>query len=208
MEIDVQSQETEAYSTEDQQILEGKEPQEEGQQEQLIGGKFKTADDLLEAYQNLERRLGQSDKETPVQETEEVESKEDTTEEVKSGLREDQENSIVESVGGLEDFARATDWAKSELDQDEIDSYNREVNSGDYIRARNAIQSLKYAYQNATGTEPNLLGGKVSNNNTDVFRSTAEVETAMNDPRYLHDAAYTRDVEEKMNRSDILTPRF
>ena len=29
----------------------------------------------------------------------------------------------------------------------------------------------------------------------------------MNDPRYLNDTAYTRDVEEKMGRSDVLTPR-
>ena len=64
-----------------------------------------------------------------------------------------------------------------------------------------------FAYNQAVGQEPNLLGGRISNNATDVYRSVQEVEAAMNDPRYLHDTAYTQDVEEKVSRSDVLTPR-
>ena len=57
------------------------------------------------------------------------------------------------------------------------------------------------------GTEPDLIGGKLSANTTDVFRSAQEVEVAMNDPRYLVDPAYTNDVQEKVYRSDVLSPR-
>ena len=99
------------------------------------------------------------------------------------------------------------DWAKDNLDQDEIKAYNQEVNSGDFTRARNALQSMYFAMQQSQGQEPELISGRLSNNSTDVYRSVQEVEAAMNDPRYLHDTAYTRDVEEKVSRSNVLTPR-
>ena len=56
------------------------------------------------------------------------------------------------------------------------------------------------------GSEPDLLGGQLGRSG-DVFRSVQEVEAAMNDPRYLNDTAYTQDVEDKISRSDVLTPR-
>ena len=118
-----------------------------------------------------------------------------------------EESTILETIGGAENLTTIREWAQAELDQDEIDAYNEEVNSGDYTRARNAVQSMFFAYNQAVGQEPSLLGGKISNNATDVYRSVQEVEAAMNDPRYLHDTAYTRDVEEKVGRSDVLTPR-
>ena len=54
---------------------------------------------------------------------------------------------------------------------------------------------------------PQLLGGKLSANSNDVFRSTSEVMNAMSDPRYLKDSAYTQDVQDKLVRSDVLGPR-
>tara|TARA_R100000781_G_scaffold114405_1_gene85114 strand:- start:147 stop:788 length:642 start_codon:yes stop_codon:yes gene_type:complete len=213
MEVNVQGQETSSFTEQDKQILDGQEPQQETQQEELIGGKFKSADDLLSAYQELEKKLSQSNSgyetvEQPSTEEEAAAPEAVNNNEEGSGLQPDQEASIMESVGGQEDFAAVTEWAKSSLDPTEIENYNKEVNSGDYVRARNALQSLKFAYQNAEGIEPSLIGGRISNNSTDVFRSTSEVETAMNDPRYLVDSAYTKDVEEKMSRSDILSPQF
>ena len=93
------------------------------------------------------------------------------------------------------------------LNEDEIEAYNREVNSGDYYRARNALQSMYFAYQDQAGFEPELMGGRLSGNSSDVFRSTAEVMAAMNDSRYLNDSAYTQDVQDKLIRSDVLGPR-
>ena len=67
---------------------------------------------------------------------------------------------------------------------------------------------MYFAMQQQEGTEPSLLDGRLSGQSTDIYRSVQEVEAAMNDPRYLHDTAYTRDVEEKIGRSDVLTPRY
>ena len=219
MEVTVQdgaAAETGPYSPEDQAILEGQEkpseeaaPQEEGSNQELIGGKFKSADDLLTAYQELEKKLGATayqSKEGEEQQPE-VQQEEGTVEGDSVVLSKEEEQTILESIGGQENFTQVQDWARNNLDEAELEAYNREVNSGDYFRARNALQSMAFAYQDGNGNEPNLIGGKLSAQNTDVFRSSAEVEAAMNDPRYLVDSAYTNDVQEKVYRSDVLAPR-
>ena len=197
----VLSQETGPYNEQDLEVLKQEQEGQQEQQEDLIGGKFKSADDLLKAYQELEKKLGSGQTE----ETEESESEVEDQEPVV--LSQEEEATILESIGGQENFDAVQAWAKENLDQAELDAYNREVNSGDYYRARNALQSLSYAYQENEGSEPQLLGGKISANATDVFRSTAEVMQAMNDPRYLKDSAYTNDVQEKLVRSEVLGPR-
>ena len=211
MEVNVQEQETSSFNEQDQQILDGQQPPQEGQQEELIGGKFKTADELLSAYQELEKKLGSNTNTGyETKETEDAPSEEVKTEEPPTiqQLSDEQETTIVDSIGGQDNFKSAQDWAQKNLDQEELDAYNREVNSGDYFRARNALQSVYFAFRENSGVEPELLSGRLSGNSTDVFRSTAEVEAAMSDPRYLVDSAYTKDIEEKMGRSDILSPQF
>ncbi len=202
-------EETPAYNEQDQAILDGQEIPEE-QEEELIGGKFRSADDLLQAYQELERKLGQQEQpevEEYYEEDPDIEGVQVPEDAVEQSLPQAEESTILETIGGAENLSTIREWAQAELDQDEIDAYNEEVNSGDYTRARNAVQSMFFAYNQAVGQEPSLLGGRISNNATDVYRSVQEVEAAMNDPRYLHDTAYTRDVEEKVARSDVLTPR-
>jgi predicted esterase YcpF (UPF0227 family) len=197
-------EETGPYSEQDLQALQESEQQE--QQEELIGGKFKSADDLLQAYQELEKKLGsRSGYERADEQLEEDSVEEDQAADV-AVLSQEEEATIMESIGGREAFSAVQEWARANLDQAELDAYNREVNSGDYYRARNALQSLQYAYQDNVGSEPDLIGGKLSGNSADVFRSTQEVMAAMNDPRYLNDTAYTQDVQEKLYRSDVLGP--
>lgn len=198
-------QETGPYSEQDMQTLQEGEQQE--QQEELIGGKFRSADDLLQAYQELEKKLGSRSGYEKAEEQPEEEAVQEEQEPETPVLSQEEESTIMESIGGQEAFSAVQEWARENLDQAELDAYNREVNSGDYYRARNALQSLQYAYQDNVGSEPNLIGGKLSGNSSDVFRSTQEVMAAMNDPRYLQDTAYTQDVQEKLYRSDVLGPR-
>ena len=205
-------EETPAYNEQDQAILEGKDPQEEAQE--LIGGKFKTPEDLLQAYQELEKKLGSQEKTEEGPQDTQYESEDQDVQEgdIVGGveqhpLSEADENVILESIGGEQGLAALEIWAKENLDSKEIQLYNKEVNSGDFTRARNALQSMYFAMQQQEGYEPSLINGRLSQQSTDVYRSVQEVEAAMNDPRYLHDTAYTRDVEEKVSRSDVLAPR-
>lgn len=197
------SQETGPYSEQDLQALQEAEQQE--QQQELIGGKFKSPDDLLRAYQELEKKLGSR---TGYEKAEDQpEADEDLTAEEPVILSQEEEATILESIGGEENFSAVQQWAKENLEAGELEAYNREVNSGDYYRARNALQSLYYAFQENSGYEPELIGGKLSANSSDVFRSSQEVMAAMSDPRYLNDPAYTQDVQDKLIRSDVLGPR-
>jgi len=201
-------QETGPYNEADLEILkEGSEaqPQEQPPQEELIGGKFKTAEDLLEAYQSLEKKLGDSSGYKRAEEEPQEEASEEKVEDLT--LSKEEESTILESVGGSDKFNQIQEWAKGSLNEDELEAYNREVNSGDYFRARNALQSMAFAYTENNGSEPELIGGKLTGRSTDVFRSNQEVIEAMSDPRYLKDTAYTQDIEEKLSRSDVLSPR-
>jgi len=197
------SQETGPYSEQDLQALQEAEQQE--QQEELIGGKFKSPDDLLKAYQELEKKLSNRTGYEKTEEQSKVE--EDQAAEEPVILSQEEEATILDSIGGEENFSAVQQWAKENLEAGELEAYNREVNSGDYYRARNALQSLYYAFQENSGYEPELIGGKLSASSSDVFRSSQEVMAAMSDPRYLQDSAYTQDVQDKLLRSDVLGPR-
>ena len=197
------SQETGPYSEQDLQALQEAEQQE--QQEELIGGKFKSPDDLLKAYQELEKKLSNRTGYEKTEEQSEVD--EDQAAEEPVILSQEEEATILDSIGGEENFSAVQQWAKENLEAGELEAYNREVNSGDYYRARNALQSLYYAFQENSGYEPELIGGKLSASSSDVFRSSQEVMAAMSDPRYLQDSAYTQDIQDKLLRSDVLGPR-
>jgi len=196
-------QQTGPYNEQDLQTLQESEQQE--QQEELIGGKFKSPDDLLKAYQELEKKFSNRSGYETVEDQDTAEPEEQQPEEVY--LSQEEEQTIMESIGGQENFQSVQKWAQDNLDQNELEAYNREVNSGDYYRARNALQSLYYAYQDSEGFESQLMGGKLSANSSDVFRSSQEVMAAMSDPRYLQDPAYTQDVQDKLIRSEVLGPR-
>jgi len=196
-------QQTGPYNEQDLQTLQESEQQE--QQEELIGGKFKSPDDLLKAYQELEKKFSNRSGYETADDQDTAEPEEQQPEEVY--LSQEEEQTIMESIGGQENFQSVQKWAQENLDQNELEAYNREVNSGDYYRARNALQSLYYAYQDSEGFESQLMGGKLSANSSDVFRSSQEVMAAMNDPRYLQDPAYTQDVQDKLIRSEVLGPR-
>jgi hypothetical protein len=196
-------QQTGPYNEQDLQILQESEQQE--QQEELIGGKFRSPDDLLKAYQELEKKFSNRSGYETTDDQDTTEPEEQQPEEVY--LSQEEEQTIMESIGGQENFQSVQKWAQDNLDQNELEAYNREVNSGDYYRARNALQSLYYAYQDSEGFEGQLMGGKLSANSSDVFRSSQEVMAAMSDPRYLQDPAYTQDVQDKLIRSEVLGPR-
>jgi hypothetical protein len=196
-------QETGPYSQQDIEALQEAEQLEQQQaQDDLIGGKFKSPDELLRAYQELEKKLGSRSQaeEGASEETEEQEMEPVV-------LSQEEESTIMDSIGGQDNFQAVQSWARENLEASELEAYNREVNSGDYYRARNALQSLYFAFQENSGYEPDLIGGKLSGNSSDVFRSSQEVMAAMNDPRYLQDSAYTQDVQDKLLRSDVLGPR-
>ena len=104
-------------------------------------------------------------------------------------------------VGGEENYANMIQWAQGSLNEQEVQMFDAVMQRGDPLAAFFAVRSLAYAYNDAVGYDGKMVQGKAPRQNTDQFRSQAEVVAAMGDPRYENDPAYRRDIMEKLERS-------
>ena len=224
-----------------------------GQQEELLAGKFKSAEDLARAYQELEAKLGsRSEEQAEEAEPEEEEKAEpsdflerlyaeamdDSSEEYSKELmdelrqmdvedlaqmyleyrakasvdaeaapagepmsRED-ESAIMNAVGGAESYNEMLGWAKENLSEQEIDMYDQVMELGNPLAAFFAAQALAYRFNDARGSEGEMLSGRAPSTSGNVFRSQAELLEALSDPRYDRDPAYRQDIAAKLERSE------
>jgi len=113
-------------------------------------------------------------------------------------------NEVYNAVGGQEAYQGMIQWAEDALSAEEVSTFNELINSGNHQQTLLAVRGLQSRYQNQNKS-PKLLGGApATSNNIQAYRSTAELVTAMSDPRYKVDPAYRRDVERRLEHSDIL----
>ena len=94
-------------------------------------------------------------------------------------------------------------WAENNLSQEEQNMYDTIVDRGDPLACYFAIQALQARMKDNVGEEGRLIQGKPPSSGGNVFRSQAELVKAMADPRYDQDPAYRRDIQEKLERSDV-----
>ena len=179
----------------------------------LILGKYESTEDLAAAYQNLQRELQRYKDGSPdqsQQEPEPVAESEPTAEpqaDADSGNKIDPERlasltqSVHEQAGGKEKFERLTAWAKDNCSADQITAYNEALETGDQYIILNALKGIQYDYMMSNGFEPKLTGGRAPTQDVQGFRSRYEYQTAMNDPRYGRDSAFTKDVERRVYAS-------
>ena len=106
-------------------------------------------------------------------------------------------------VGGDANYKNMTEWASSNLSEQEIAMFDKVMDFGDPNAAYFAINSLAQRYQDAVGFDGKLLTGKASSSNKAGFRSQAEMIEAMQDPRYDRDPAYRQEVMQKLEASDV-----
>lgn len=107
------------------------------------------------------------------------------------------------AVGGEAQYKAMASWAASNLTQAEKDAFNA-ATAGTKEQLMFAIQGLHAKYTAANGREPALLNAPNGVASGPIFRSVAEMTTAMSDPRYQNDPAYRNDVQERLMRSNIL----
>ena len=184
-------------------------------EQQLLAGKYKNAQDLEQAYIELQGKLGTQDEpeqEQPAaedpepEETQEEEVQDDTDDESDevTGFTDQEIETLQEIAGGKQEYSEMIEWAASNVPSHEVQAFNRVMDMEDSDAAFFAIHALKYAYRNAVGYEGKMLTGKAAADNPEVFRSQAELVQAMEDPRYEKDPAYRMDVEEKLSRSNLV----
>ena len=102
-------------------------------------------------------------------------------------------------------FAIITTGANENFPPELVEGFDQLVATGNRYAIQLAVNGLMTAYQNQNGMEGEMLTGKGTAQQADVFRSQAEVIQAMNDPRYDSDPAYRQDIFNKLDRSDLNT---
>ena len=178
----------------------------EGEQQQLLAGKFDSPQSLEQAYLELQKKLGESREEEPEADEpdEEPEEEEEEQEEATEGqLTEDQAQQLYKMVGGEKAYQSMLEWAGQTLSKEEIEMYDSVMGDGNANSIYFAVQALANKYTEAVGSEGQLLTGRGAAESNAVFRSQSELVQAMNDPRYDNDPAYRSDVMAKLENSDL-----
>jgi len=179
----------------------------EGEQQQLLAGKFDSPQSLEQAYLELQKKLGESREEEPQadepeEETEETE-KEEQEEAAEGQLTEGQAQQLYKMVGGEKEYQSMLEWASQSLSKEEIEMYDSVMAAGNANSIYFAVQALSNKYSDSVGSEGQLLTGRGSAESNAVFRSQSELVQAMSDPRYDSDPAYRSDVMTKLENSDL-----
>ena len=179
----------------------------EGEQQQLLAGKFDSPQSLEQAYLELQKKLGESREEEPAaDEPEEQESEEEDSDDDESPggqLTEAQAEQLYKMVGGEKAYDSMMEWAGQNLSKEEIEMYDSVMGDGSANSIYFAVQALSNKYSDAVGSEGQLLTGRGAAESNAVFRSQSELVQAMNDPRYDNDPAYRSDVMTKLENSDL-----
>jgi hypothetical protein len=183
----------------------------EGEQQQLLAGKFENPKALEQAYLELQSKLGQPRNEPETSEEGEqeeapeevLENQEEQEESSKEVLSEQQAEQLFKMVGGQQAYKTMVNWAGESLSKEEVKMYDSVMADGNPNSIFFAVQALYGKYTDAVGKEGQLLTGKGSNQKEDSFRSQQELVQAMNDPRYDRDPAFRADIMRKLENSDI-----
>jgi len=110
---------------------------------------------------------------------------------------------IKDSVGGDDSYGQMVSWAMENLPAEEVNAFNKLTDVGDGPAIKLAVQGIYSQYNNAMGIEPDLYSGRPAGNSATPFRTTAEVVTAMSDPRWEKDSAYTENVKSRLAGSNV-----
>ena len=199
----------EILNSDEQDSLRIAEQIESGEQP-LLAGKFKDPQALEQAYVELQKKLGEPRDE--VQSTEdESEStapaeEEETSSEPEADvetLSEAQAQELMDSVGGEKAYKSMLDWAGDNFSKEEVEMYDGVMESGNPNAIFFAVQALQARYNDAVGSDGQLLTGRGAQNTDDSFKSQAELVAAMSDPRYDRDPAYRADLMRRLENSDV-----
>lgn len=187
-----------------------------------FAGKFRTAEDLEKAYLELQKKLGKpkeeeetppaEEEEEPVAEegtppdapqvAEEAPSEEPEVEESPSLSDEDAE-AILEAVGGRQAYDAAIEWAGDNLSEAEQEGYNRILATADPYAIQLATEGLMSRFRANADFQGKLVNGRPGGGEgAKPYRSRAEVQAAMTDPRYDSDPAYRNDLMARLAVSD------
>ena len=182
----------------------------EGGEQPLLAGKFKDPQALEQAYVELQKKLGEprdevqstEDESKSTAPAEEEETSSESEADVET-LSEAQAQELMDMVGGDKAYKSMLDWAGDNFSKEEVEMYDGVMESGNPNAIFFAVQALQARYNDAVGSDGQLLTGRGAQNTDDSFKSQAELVAAMSDPRYDRDPAYRADLMRRLENSDV-----
>ena len=118
-------------------------------------------------------------------------------------ITEAQAQDLKNVAGGDQQYGEMLQWAKGNLNPQEVEMFDTVIERGDPLAAFFAVRSLAYRYQDSQGREGTMVTGTAPRGDGSQFTSQAEVVEAMSDPRYDRDPAFRQKIMKKLERSDI-----
>ena len=182
----------------------------ESGEQPLLAGKFKDPQALEQAYVELQKKLGEprdevqstEDESESTASAEEEETSSESEADVET-LSEAQAEQLMDMVGGDKAYKSMLDWAGDNFSKEEVEMYDGVMESGNPNAIFFAVQALQARYNDAVGSDGQLLTGRGAQNTDDSFKSQAELVAAMSDPRYDRDPAYRADLMRRLENSDV-----
>lgn len=114
-------------------------------------------------------------------------------------------NHVVESVGGVEQFTKLQNFAKTQ-NADYQKMWNDTMNSGNVLAIKTMLSGIQSDMIAVQGTQKSTIMGSGSTgagSGDTGFSSRQDMIKAMSDPRYGKDKAYTHAVEQKVINSKL-----
>lgn len=226
------------------------EPQSDERPEWLPD-KFKTPEDLANAYNSLEGKLGSNTQEqedlppTEAQESTDEDSQtsaiiaasdefseqgqlsEDTYKTLEASglsrnlvdsyiqgqqaLQASGEAELLNEIGGREAYDQISEWASEALSENQLDAYNKALETGTDEQASLALDWIKTKYEEANGVSPSsFIQGGTKGSGESAFESRAQVLAAMSErdargkKRYEVDPAYRSEIQRRLAISTMI----
>ena len=111
---------------------------------------------------------------------------------------------IMAPVGGAENYEELITWAMDNLQQPEIEAYDKIMFEGDINQKILAVEGLSARRSRESPSSPNLImGDTAAAPASSSFGSWDQVKRAMRDPRYDTDESYRETVTQRLAMSNL-----
>jgi len=111
---------------------------------------------------------------------------------------------IHNTVGGADNYNKLIEYAKTNLNDAEQNAFNETLETGSIEQVKFAVQGIASRAGINSEQPQTMIDGDTIGSVSDTFESSAQVISAMNDPRYANDSAYRKKVEDKIARSTAI----
>ena len=118
-------------------------------------------------------------------------------------IQQSQLEDIQNVVGGEDGYNELREWTQNNVPDETLAAFDKILDTQDPTMIKIAVQGFAAQMRAAEGFEPTLINGRSPQAIT-PFKTQAEIKTAMGDPRYGKDEAYTLSVYMRMENTEVV----